>query len=161
MSSTLPTTRSPAPSANRISVSAGVRDTIFCGSAGRVSSVPSSSVRVIGNAAAAEAEGATDPGATGDWDAGDTTGWLADGDAAPPVEHAATTTRRSRNSERIDERATRAAEGWKLDTMRLQDEEGRWVRRTPPHDDKEGRGSAGRSHLCFPFRAKVEHRPRG
>src|SRR4051794_31685200 len=44
-----PTTRSPTPSANRVSVAAGVSETIFFGSAGIVTEVPSSSVRVSGN----------------------------------------------------------------------------------------------------------------
>src|SRR6266850_5468282 len=48
MSSTLPTTRSPAPMANRISVSAGVSDTIFWGSLLSSTFVAASSVRVIG-----------------------------------------------------------------------------------------------------------------
>src|SRR3954467_5216114 len=46
-----PTTRSPTPSANRVSVAAGVSETIFLGSAGIVTEVPSSSVRVSGNRA--------------------------------------------------------------------------------------------------------------
>src|SRR2546423_11705201 len=41
--------RSAAPSLNRISVVAGVRDTTFVGSAGTVTLVPSSSVSVSGN----------------------------------------------------------------------------------------------------------------
>src|SRR4051794_41863797 len=44
-----PTTRSPSPSANSVSVAAGVSETIFFGSAGIVTEVPSSSVRVSGN----------------------------------------------------------------------------------------------------------------
>ena len=43
--SSVATTRSPAPSANRISVVAGVSETIFWGAAGIVTAVPSSSVR--------------------------------------------------------------------------------------------------------------------
>jgi hypothetical protein len=62
MSSTLPTTRSPAPIAYRISVSAGVRDTIFCGSAASSSVVPSSSVRLTGNAGPGDAAAAADGG---------------------------------------------------------------------------------------------------
>src|SRR5215210_401194 len=42
-------TLSPTPSAKSVSVVAGVRDTILWGSAGIVTSVPSSSVTVIGN----------------------------------------------------------------------------------------------------------------
>src|ERR687890_488040 len=61
-SSTLPTTRSPTPSSNRISVVAGVRLTIFFGAAASSSVVPSSSVRVAGNGATAEAEAAADGG---------------------------------------------------------------------------------------------------
>src|SRR2546423_7135419 len=41
--------RSAAPSLNRISVVAGVRETTLVGSAGTVTLVPSSSVRVSGN----------------------------------------------------------------------------------------------------------------
>ena len=47
-SSTLPTIRSPTPSANRVSVAAGVRDTIFVGSAGMVAEPSSSSVSSTG-----------------------------------------------------------------------------------------------------------------
>src|SRR4029079_18563828 len=55
-SSTLPTTRSPASFAKRTSVSAGVRDTIFFGSAVSWTLVPSSSVRVTGHAGAGDAD---------------------------------------------------------------------------------------------------------
>jgi hypothetical protein len=48
MSSTFPTTLSPAPMAKRISVSAGVNETTFAGSAGSVTATPSSPARVIG-----------------------------------------------------------------------------------------------------------------
>jgi hypothetical protein len=50
----LPTTRSPRPRANSVSVAAGVSETMCCGSAGIVTLVPSSSVSVSGNAATAE-----------------------------------------------------------------------------------------------------------
>src|SRR5262245_17155549 len=117
MSSTLPTTRSPAPSANRISVSAGVRETIRCGSAGRVTEVPSSSVRVTGNAAAAVAgaDGAAEVLALGKAGA-----WLVDGDPAAPDEQAAAMTRTSRSSGRIQDRAARAVGNGCVNTMRLQ-----------------------------------------
>ena len=49
-------TRSPTPSPNRISVAALVIEAIFVGSAGIVTSVPSSSVRVSGQAGAAVGE---------------------------------------------------------------------------------------------------------
>ena len=58
-SSTLPTTRSPAPIVNRISVVAGVSETIFWGSAAIVTSVPSSSVRVTGKLGAGVGDGAS------------------------------------------------------------------------------------------------------
>ena len=51
-SSTLPTTLSPTPSANRISVAALVIDAILVGAAGSVTSVPSSSVSVSGKVGA-------------------------------------------------------------------------------------------------------------
>src|SRR4029079_18714881 len=50
---TLPTTREPTPSANRVSVTAGVSETIFWGSAAMVTAVPSSSVIVTGKAGGA------------------------------------------------------------------------------------------------------------
>jgi hypothetical protein len=43
------TTRGPAPTAKRVSVTAGVRETIFFGSAASVTVPPSSSVSVSGN----------------------------------------------------------------------------------------------------------------
>src|SRR5579862_732038 len=52
MSSTLPTTLGPAPIAYRISVAAGVSETIFFGWALIVTAVPSSSVMAAGNAGA-------------------------------------------------------------------------------------------------------------
>jgi hypothetical protein len=51
---TLPTTRSPAPMANRTSVSAGVSETILSGSAASLTIVPSSSVRLTGKAGPGE-----------------------------------------------------------------------------------------------------------
>src|SRR6185312_12626615 len=56
-SSTLPTTREPTPSANRVSVVAGVSETIFWGSDWIVTAVPSSSVTVTGKAGAGVASG--------------------------------------------------------------------------------------------------------
>src|SRR6185369_1240674 len=56
-SSTLPTTREPTPSANRVSVVAGVSETIFRGSDWIVTAVPSSSVTVTGKAGAGVASG--------------------------------------------------------------------------------------------------------
>src|SRR5690349_6744726 len=56
-SSTFPTTRDPTPSANSVSVVAGVSDTIFRGSDGIVTAVPSSSVMVTGNAGGAVGSG--------------------------------------------------------------------------------------------------------
>src|SRR5512141_199619 len=58
MSSTLATTRSPAPMAKSVSVAAGVRDTILAGLAAIRTSVPSSSVIVTGKAGAGVAAGA-------------------------------------------------------------------------------------------------------
>ena len=46
--SSVATIRSPAPRSNRISVVAGVSETIFCGAAASVTAVPSSSVSVTG-----------------------------------------------------------------------------------------------------------------
>src|SRR3954465_11888776 len=71
-----PTTRSPSPSANSVSVaaggsetiffgSAGAGETIFFGSAGIVTEVPSSSVRVSGNRATDGAGVAVGEGVTG------------------------------------------------------------------------------------------------
>src|SRR5215213_8734145 len=69
MSSTLPTTRSPAPILNRISVVAGVRLTTFSGGLGSSTAVPSSSVSVSGNDAPTDgvalAAGPTEPVASG------------------------------------------------------------------------------------------------
>src|SRR5215212_552486 len=116
-SSTLPTTRSPAPIAKRTSVSAGVSDTILSGSPASVTTVPSSSVREIGNdglgaiddwaegAPVAVAAGNSEPVASG--------GVVGRADAAPP--HAV---------RRIASAATAAAirgdramgEGWAEDT---------------------------------------------
>jgi hypothetical protein len=53
----LPTTREPTPRANRVSVVAGVSETIFCGSAVIVTAVPSSSVTVTGKAGGALSSG--------------------------------------------------------------------------------------------------------
>src|SRR4051794_12668624 len=50
MSSTLPTTREPAPRANSVSVVAGVSEMIFDGRTAIVTAVPSSSVTVNGKA---------------------------------------------------------------------------------------------------------------
>ena len=58
MSSTLPTTRFPAPIANSVSVAAGVSETILCGSDGIRTCVPSSSVTVTGKAGAGVGGGA-------------------------------------------------------------------------------------------------------
>src|SRR3989304_4428395 len=52
MSSTLATTRSAAPRAKRVSVAAGVSETMCWGSAGISTAVPSSSVIVTGNVGA-------------------------------------------------------------------------------------------------------------
>ena len=65
MSSTFATTRSPAPIANRVSVAAGVRDTIRRGSAAIVTAVPSSSVMVTGNAGAGVGLGVAAGGGVG------------------------------------------------------------------------------------------------
>src|SRR4051794_7464712 len=71
-SSTLATILSPSPSENRISVVAGVSDTIFCGSALISTDVPSSSVTVSGYAGAADgdevavAAGTVEPVAVGE-----------------------------------------------------------------------------------------------
>src|SRR5215207_7663861 len=108
MSSTLPTTRSPAPRANRISVSAGVRDTIRCGSAGSVTAVPSSSVSVNGYVAATD-------GTAIDGDAA-----VATGDEVPPDEQATTT---SATKRRNAYDAVRAAGEARVGTMRLQGNE--------------------------------------
>ena len=102
--SSVATTRSPAPSWNRISVVAGVRDTIFFGSAASSTDVPTSSVIVTGKAgvglglgdaaaslAAAEGLGATDG-------AGD--------DDAPPDEQAGRRWRAGAGEERGDAAAS-------------------------------------------------------
>src|SRR3954447_22585653 len=87
-SSTFATIRSPSPRENRISVVAGVSDTILCGSALISTDVPSSSVTVSGNAAAADgdavavAAGTVEPVAVGVVVGG------AAGDAQPPTTRA-------------------------------------------------------------------------
>jgi len=48
------TTRSPAPTANNVSVTAGVSETIFWGADASVMAVPSSSVTVTGKAGVAD-----------------------------------------------------------------------------------------------------------
>src|SRR6266540_2207210 len=64
-------TRDPAPSANSVSVVAGVSDTIFWGAPARASTTPSSPVSVRGNGAGvAVAAGITDPVAPGGIDTG-------------------------------------------------------------------------------------------
>src|SRR5436190_7491229 len=62
MSWTLPTTRSPAPMAYRISVSAGVREAIFFGAAASWTVVPSSPVSLAGKAGLGEDTAAADGG---------------------------------------------------------------------------------------------------
>ena len=65
MSSTLATTRLPAPIANSVSVAAGVSETIRCGSAGIATCVPSSSVTVTGKAGAGVAGAVPSPSRRG------------------------------------------------------------------------------------------------
>src|SRR6187200_2763003 len=85
-------TRGPAPSANSVSVTAGVSDTMRCGSLGMGTTVPSPSVTVAN--AAADPLGAA-LGLAGATLAGAAVGLAAALagalDAAPPDEHAART----------------------------------------------------------------------
>ncbi len=101
-SSTLATTRSPAPSLKRISVAAGVRDTILVGSAASATEVPSSSVRVAGKAGAGVAVGSGVGAAVG---AGVAEATASDGPALaawlepePELVQAPTTTARARST---------------------------------------------------------------
>ena len=98
------TTRSPAPTANSVSVTAGVSETIFWGVGASVMAVPSSSVTVTGKAGAGDGL-AVGVGAT--WRSaaavGTTPAALGDGDEVAAPAHAAS--EQGEDDEQGEERA--------------------------------------------------------
>ena len=144
MSSTFATTRSPAPIVNRISVVAGVSETIFWGSAAMVTSVPSSSVRVTGKAAPDVGDGAAlTGGAVGTAGRGGTRRRLGRG--------------RAGGGEQDQRRIRTAGIGKRRAAMEVSGV-GSGVGRTEARHGTSGRGCLSRSIAseCLPFLSKVE-----
>src|SRR3990170_8923450 len=126
MSSTLATTRSATPRAKRVSVAAGVSETMRWGSAGISTAVPSSSVIVTGNVGAGVAVAA---GTTEDVAPGGTVGTIAEG---PQAARDASSGSRTKDVRRPARRA-RGRRGAALGGPPT-----RWWGRGRPPDDGDG-----------------------
>jgi hypothetical protein len=154
----LPTIRSRAPSANRVSVVAGVSETIFSGCFAIVTLVPSSSVRVSGNATAA-ADGLAGSDGTGVPVAAGAIELVApagiEGAGVVPAEQAVRTRAMSAT---ISARCGR--DRWALGSESTGvSRRGRTGARGPGNREPlasvvEGGVSAGRSHRACPFRRR-------